>query len=108
MQSMVHNEMTTTYGASHVAAVNVVYNTSKLDPLLAKYDKSKGQLEDITDDYIGKLRRGQEIKKRKQVGWGGVHADDVQCNWIQASGCLRLHPRVPRSVATRVPGSQAD
>jgi GTP1/Obg family GTP-binding protein len=68
---MVHNEMTTTYGTSHVAAVNVVYNTSKLDPLLAKYDKSKGQLEDITDDYIGKLRRGQEIKKRKQVGWQG-------------------------------------
>jgi hypothetical protein len=33
---MVHNEMTTTYSASHVAAVNVVYNTSKLDPLLAK------------------------------------------------------------------------
>jgi GTP1/Obg family GTP-binding protein len=71
LQSMVHNEMTTTYGASHVAAVNVVYNTSKLDPLLAKYDKSKGQLEDITDDYIGKLRRGQEIKKRKQVGCCG-------------------------------------
>jgi hypothetical protein len=38
---------------------------------VAKYDKSKGQLEDITDDYIGKLRRGQEIKKRQQVGCRG-------------------------------------
>eukprot|EP00882_Tetradesmus_deserticola_P002882 GHRQ01003064.1.p1 GENE.GHRQ01003064.1~~GHRQ01003064.1.p1 ORF type:complete len:380 (+),score=115.33 GHRQ01003064.1:197-1336(+) len=66
-ESMVRNEMVTTYGASKVAAVNVVYDTSKLDPLLAKYDKSKGQLEDITDDYIGKLRRGAEIKKRKEV-----------------------------------------
>eukprot|EP00882_Tetradesmus_deserticola_P001118 GHRQ01001211.1.p1 GENE.GHRQ01001211.1~~GHRQ01001211.1.p1 ORF type:complete len:784 (+),score=334.19 GHRQ01001211.1:817-3168(+) len=66
-ESMVRNEMVTTYGASKVAAVNVVYDTSKLDPLLAKYDKSKGQLEDITDDYIGKLRRRAEIKKRKQV-----------------------------------------
>jgi GTP1/Obg family GTP-binding protein len=65
---MVRNEMVTTYGEPKVAAVNVVYNTSKLDPLLAKYNKSKGQLEDITDDYIGKLRRGQEIKKRKEVG----------------------------------------
>ncbi|KAF6257823.1 hypothetical protein COO60DRAFT_1521842 [Scenedesmus sp. NREL 46B-D3] len=64
---MVHNEMATTFGEAKVAAVNVVYNTSKLDPLLAKYDKSKGQLEDLTDDYIGKLRRRSEIKKRKQV-----------------------------------------
>ena len=61
---MVRNEMATTYGEPRVAAVNVVYNTAKLDPLLAKYDKSKSQLEDITDDYIGKLRRGKEIKKR--------------------------------------------
>lgn len=66
-ESMVRNEMATTYGEPKVAAVNVVYNTAKLDPLLAKYDKSKRQLEDITDDYIGKLRRGKEIKKRKEV-----------------------------------------
>ncbi|WIA16520.1 hypothetical protein OEZ85_013198 [Tetradesmus obliquus] len=66
-ESMVRNEMATTYGEPKVAAVNVVYNTAKLDPLLAKYDKSKSQLEDITDDYIGKLRRGKEIKKRKEV-----------------------------------------
>jgi hypothetical protein len=38
---------------------------------MAKYDKSKGQLEDVTDDYIGEVRRGQDIKKRKQVGYVG-------------------------------------
>lgn len=69
LQALVRNEMATTYGEDKVAAVNVVHDTRKLDPLLAKYNKTKGQLEDITDDYIGKLRRNADIK-RKQVGSG--------------------------------------
>jgi hypothetical protein len=35
---------------------------------VVKFDKSKAQLEDFTDDYIRELRSSQEIKKMKQVG----------------------------------------
>jgi len=67
MQAMVEHEVKTVYGASHVGAVNLVYDTTKVEPLLAKYDAQKIALTDITDDYVGKLKRRKEIKKRKQV-----------------------------------------
>ncbi|KAF8065514.1 CSC1-like protein [Scenedesmus sp. PABB004] len=66
-EALVRSEMVSTYGADKVAAVNIVRDTRKLDPLLAKYDAARGQLDDITDDYTGKIRRGEEIKTRKQV-----------------------------------------
>ncbi len=47
------------YGASHVAAVNVAYDVTQLDKLLTQYDKAKGQLTDITDDYVGRIRHKQ-------------------------------------------------
>ena len=34
-------EMEDVYGEEHVAAVNVAYNTDKLDPILAEYDRTK-------------------------------------------------------------------
>jgi hypothetical protein len=64
---MVEREVKAVYGASHVAAVNVVYDTTQVEPLLAKYDAQKLTLTDITDDYVGKLKRRKTIKKRKQV-----------------------------------------
>ena len=35
-QSMVTDEFKTTYGETHVGAVNPVYATAKVDPLVAK------------------------------------------------------------------------
>ena len=64
---MVEREVKAVYGASHVGAVNVVYDTTRVEPLLAKYDAQKIALTDITDDYVGKIKRRKEIKKRKQV-----------------------------------------
>lgn len=57
-----------TYGA-HVAAVTPVYDTAQVAPVVAKYSATKGALDDIVDDYIGKLRRKIDIdpKKRKMV-----------------------------------------
>eukprot|EP00879_Flechtneria_rotunda_P004428 GHRR01004679.1.p1 GENE.GHRR01004679.1~~GHRR01004679.1.p1 ORF type:complete len:579 (+),score=136.57 GHRR01004679.1:246-1982(+) len=66
--TMVRDEMQTIYGAQGVAAVNVVADTRKVEPVLAKYDATKGKLEDITNDIIGKLKRKEQHKiKRKQV-----------------------------------------
>lgn len=63
---MVRHEMEATYGAQRINAVNMVRDTRKLEPLLKKYEVTKRKLEDLNDDYIGKLRRKQPIK-RKQV-----------------------------------------
>jgi hypothetical protein len=51
MQDMVRGEMEAAYGAGNVTAVNVVTDTRKLDPLLAKYGKTKQQLDDLTSNY---------------------------------------------------------
>jgi hypothetical protein len=48
---MVHREMENTYGHDKVAAVNVVTDTRKLDPLLAKYNTTKQKLDDLTSNY---------------------------------------------------------
>lgn len=64
---MVRREMERTYGHNSVAAVNVVTDTRKLDPLLTKYNASKQKLDDLTSSYIGKLKNKKEIKKRAQV-----------------------------------------
>ncbi|KAI8468680.1 MAG: hypothetical protein J3K34DRAFT_426590 [Monoraphidium minutum] len=69
IESMVSDEFTAVYGGSHVAAVNPVYDTAKIEPLVNKYNAAKSQLSDIVDDYIGKLRRKSPVDpaKRKQV-----------------------------------------
>lgn len=67
VDDMVRREMEATYGAGSIASVNVVSDTRKLDPLLRKYDATKTQLTDLNEDYIGKIKRGVEVKKRKQV-----------------------------------------
>lgn len=59
--------MVTTYGANRVAAVNVIYNTSKIDKKLQRYDQLKSQLSDITDDYISKIKRHKTNIKRKEM-----------------------------------------
>ena len=51
VQDMVRREMENTYGREKVAAVNVVTDTRKLDPLLAKYNTSKQKLDDLTSNY---------------------------------------------------------
>lgn len=51
MQEMVRREMENTYGRDKLAAVNVVNDTSKLDPLLAKYNATKQKLDDLTSNY---------------------------------------------------------
>lgn len=66
-QSLVRHEMATTYGADKVVAVNVVRDTSKVDPMLTRYEQLKSQLTDITDDYISKIKRNKPDIKRKQV-----------------------------------------
>eukprot|EP00878_Enallax_costatus_P008398 GHUV01008778.1.p1 GENE.GHUV01008778.1~~GHUV01008778.1.p1 ORF type:complete len:750 (+),score=167.74 GHUV01008778.1:924-3173(+) len=66
-ESMVRNEMETTYGADKVVAVNVVYDTNKVDPKLQRYDQLKSQLSDITDDFISKIKRRKTNIKRKQI-----------------------------------------
>lgn len=48
---MVRAEMERTYGRDKVAAVNVVTDTRKTDPLLAKYNASKQKLDDLTSNY---------------------------------------------------------
>jgi hypothetical protein len=68
MQDLVQREMETTYGSGSVASVNLVYNTAKVEPLFNKYNNSKRQLDDTTDHYIGKMKRGKTVK-RKQVMW---------------------------------------
>lgn len=50
-QDLVRREMERTYGADKVAAVNVVTDTRKLDPLLNKYNASKQKLDDLTSNY---------------------------------------------------------
>lgn len=50
-QDFVRREMENTYGRDKVAAVNVVTDTTKLDPLLAKYDTTKQKLDDLTSNY---------------------------------------------------------
>lgn len=51
LQDMVRQEMERTYGRDKIAAVNVVTDTRKLDPLLAKYDATKQKLDDLTSNY---------------------------------------------------------
>jgi len=48
---MVRREMEATYGRDKVAAVNVVTDTRKLDPLLNKYNTTKQKLDDLTSNY---------------------------------------------------------
>ena len=48
---MVRQEMERTYGRDKVAAVNVVSDTRKLDPLLNKYNATKQKLDDLTSNY---------------------------------------------------------
>jgi hypothetical protein len=50
-QDMVRQEMERTYGRDKVAAVNVVSDTRKLDPLLNKYNATKQKLDDLTSNY---------------------------------------------------------
>ncbi len=49
---------------SAAAQVNLVYDTSELDKLVAEYEKLKGQLTDLVDDWISKKRRGKPIKAK--------------------------------------------
>lgn len=75
LHDYVEAEMKDVYGASHVAAVNPAYDTGKLAPLVAKYEAAKQNLTDITSDYVGKIRRKQEIKQRKELTLRPMFAD---------------------------------
>lgn len=43
--------------------VQVVYDTTALDPKVAEYSKMRGALTDLVDDLISRKRRGKKIKE---------------------------------------------
>lgn len=43
--------------------MQVVYDTTALDPKVAEYSKMRGALTDLVDDLISKKRRGKKIKE---------------------------------------------
>lgn len=48
----------------YVDGANIINDTSALEPIVAQYDKTKQQLEDLTDHYISLMRRNKKIKKK--------------------------------------------
>ena len=51
-----------------VEAVHVVQDMADLNKLCKEYEKLKGKLADLIDDYTSKKRRHKKIKPQK-VGW---------------------------------------
>ncbi len=52
--------------AGQVVSVQPVHETTKLEKLVAKYEKTSQKLWDMVGDYSNKKRNGKKIK-RKQV-----------------------------------------
>eukprot|EP00887_Chlorella_sp_A99_P007014 scaffold2.g7014.t1 len=52
------------YG-SELSHVHLVHDTSALDAAVSQYEKIKGLLTDLVDDYISQKRRGKEIKRKQ-------------------------------------------
>lgn len=65
VERMVEATFRRIYG-SELSHVHLVHDTSALDAAVSQYEKIKGLLTDLVDDYISQKRRGKEIK-RKQV-----------------------------------------
>ena len=49
--------------------VAVVCDESKLAPLVAEYNKTKEKVKDLTDEWVGAMRKGSEVtdKPRKYI-----------------------------------------
>ena len=58
-------EFKATYGDEEVVGVNPVFNQHALEPLVAAYDKTKGQLEDLLDHYESRLRRRKPVPPKQ-------------------------------------------
>jgi hypothetical protein len=96
---MVRAEMERTYGADNVVAVNVVGDTRKLDPLLAKYEATKQQLDDLNSNY-----RACVVAR----GWGAaaVLCAAVCAGWWRCAVCEQVQQRtraraLPHTCVTR-------
>ena len=59
--------------AGQVVAVEPVHETTKLEKLVAKYEKSSQKLWDMIGDYSNKKRNGKKIKRKQ------VHACSIFC-----------------------------
>uniref|UniRef100_A0AAD5H1R9 ERD4-related membrane protein n=1 Tax=Chlorella ohadii TaxID=2649997 RepID=A0AAD5H1R9_9CHLO len=55
-----------------LSAVHMVHDTSKLDPLVAEYEKRKQALTDMVDNYISLKRRGKELKVKQMTVIGAT------------------------------------
>ncbi|KAL4853137.1 CSC1-like protein [Chlorella vulgaris] len=64
VHGMVEEEFRKVYH-DDLAAVHMVHDTSKLDPLVAEYAKVRLAATDLVDNYISLKRRGKELKPKK-------------------------------------------
>ncbi|KAK9843537.1 hypothetical protein WJX81_008012 [Elliptochloris bilobata] len=53
-----------------VVRVHAVYDTSRLEPLVAEYEQTARRLADLLDDYTSRLRRHRSVKRRKMTVLG--------------------------------------
>ncbi|GMH37685.1 hypothetical protein BSKO_05558 [Bryopsis sp. KO-2023] len=65
LEEYVTSEFREVYPDGEIVSVCMVRNQSELEPLVARYDALKRNLEDISDDWISKLRRKKTIKPNK-------------------------------------------
>ena len=58
-------EFKATYGDEEVVGVNPVFNQHALEPLVAAYDKTKSQLEELLDHYETRLHSGKPVPPKQ-------------------------------------------
>jgi hypothetical protein len=100
------------YGKDNIHSVHVVHNEEALAPLVAQYDKVKGDLEDLVDHYMSLFKRAKSEEPKQVGGWVWGCRAAAWCSAAPLLGCgvvrcgaVRCRRRAAGAAAKGAPGT---